>query len=268
MKVVEPKVFLIGETKLISSGVEGYLDEIGAPDWYSKGEEDYRTCPLSDAEILSEVMSRTCYNSFKIGLNPNITKIREGNKKHLANIINVGHGSVLEHAVLNFVFVDVSRVFTHELVRHRAGVAISQQSMRFVRLQNLKAWIPSCFKQTPIEEKMIQVFEDLEGIQVELSQMTDIDNEKSFKKKKTLTSAFRRMAPIGVATTIGWSCNFRALRFVLEQRTHPSAEEEIRLVFNKVWDIVKRRYPNMFQGYNEDMVDGYVHLIPNTLRKV
>lgn len=264
MKVTTPKVFLIGETQLIKSGVQAYLDEIGAPEWKPVGEQ----LPLSPPEVLSEIYSRTCYNSFKPGLNPNVTKIREGNKEHLANIIDVGHGSVLEHAVLNFVFVDVSRVFTHELVRHRAGVAISQQSMRYVRLNNLKAWIPSILRESLLKEKMIQVFEDLEEVQVALANMTDIHNEKDFKKKKTLTSAFRRMAPIGVATTIGWSCNFRALRFVLEQRTDPAAEEEIRLVFNMVWDIVKHRYSNMLQGYNEKMVDGYVHLTPKKLRKV
>lgn len=267
MEVTEPKVFLIGETRFIESGVQAYLNEIGATDWYSHNEEgDMRT--LSPSEILTEIMSRTCYNSFKPGLNPNVTKICEGNQKHLANIIDVGHGSVLEHAVLNFVFVDVSRVFTHELVRHRAGVAISQQSMHYVRLQNLKAWIPSCFKNTRMQQKMMKVFEDLEEVQVELAVMTSISREKDFKKKKVLTSAFRRMAPIGVATTIGWSCNFRALRFILEQRTDPTAEEEIRLVFDKVYEIVKHRYPNMLQGYNEEIVDGYIHLTPKKLRKV
>ncbi|HIA46386.1 MAG TPA: hypothetical protein EYN96_00100, partial [Candidatus Hydrogenedentes bacterium] len=66
----------------------------------------------------------------------------------------------------------------------------------------------------------------------------------------------RRVAPIGVATTIGWSCNFRTLRHVIEMRTEPSAEEEIRLVFSQVYDLLKDKYPNLLGDYEEEMVDG------------
>ena len=44
----------------------------------------------------------------------------------LKNIIEVGHGSVLEHATFNFILTGVSRSFTHELIRHRGGFAFSQ----------------------------------------------------------------------------------------------------------------------------------------------
>ena len=44
----------------------------------------------------------------------------------------VGHGSVLEHAVWNFIITGVSRSFTHELIRHRAGFGYSQLSQRYV----------------------------------------------------------------------------------------------------------------------------------------
>jgi thymidylate synthase (FAD) len=39
---------------------------------------------------------------------------------------------VLEHAVWNFIIAGVSRAFTHELVRHRAGFGYSQLSQRYV----------------------------------------------------------------------------------------------------------------------------------------
>ena len=44
----------------------------------------------------------------------------------------------------------------------------------------------------------------------------------------------RRFAPDGVATCIMWTANVRALRHVIEARTAPGAEEEIRLVFAEV----------------------------------
>ena len=77
-----------------------------------------------------------------------------------------------------------------------------------------------------------------------------------FAKKKILTSAMRRVAPIGLATTIGWSASARARRWTMEMRTHPSAEEEIRLVFGKVGETVCKRYPHTFGDFTIEMVDG------------
>jgi len=263
MNFVEPKVFLVGETKIEQLGMADYLTHIKVPAWSTSNVgEGPGHC--SDSEEITEVMGRLCYKSFEPGLNPNVTKVREGNDTYMANIIKVGHGSVMEHAVLNFIFADVSRVFTHELVRHRVGTAMSQESLRYVRLTDLNAFIPKClteeFQDDEALEFMEEKFKEMEGWQEELAEMFDIDNEKDFKKKKTLTSAFRRMAPIGLATSIGWSCNFRTLRHVLEMRTSPHAEEEIRHVFAQVYEIVKERYPNFFSDYQVDMVDGYPHV--------
>ena len=61
---------------------------------------------------------------------------------------------------------------------------------------------------------------------------------------------------MGVATTIGWSCNLRTLRHVIEQRTDPSAEEEIRLLFSNVFSIVQKQFPNVFADYETEMVNG------------
>jgi len=101
-----------------------------------------------------------------------------------------------------------------------------------------------------------EAMEKLEQVQIKLAEAYDIDNMKDFGIKKKLTSAFRRVAPIGVATTIGWSCNFRTLRHVIEMRTEPHAEEEIRLVFAQVYNILKDRYPNLLGDYEVEMVDG------------
>ena len=249
MEFVRPKVFLVGETRVIEKGLQAYLDSVGAPDWH--------TDAPSDAERLCEVFGRLCYRSFEPGLNPNVTKVRQGNAKYLGHVIEVGHGSVLEHAVLNFIFAGVSRVFTHELVRHRSGVAISQESLRFVRLDALSAYVPTAIRENEQGmEIFVKTFEQLETIQKSLAELYKIDDAKSFGVKKELTSAFRRLAPTGVATTIGWSCNFRTLRHVIERRTDPAAEEEIRVVFAMVYDVVKDRYPNMFADYTVTEVDG------------
>ena len=101
-----------------------------------------------------------------------------------------------------------------------------------------------------------RTFEQLEALQRELAELYGIDDEARFSEKKKLTSAFRRLAPIGLATTIGWSCNFRTLRHVIEHRTDPHAEEEIRYLFGEVYQLVQARYPNLFQDYEVEIVDG------------
>lgn len=253
MHRVEPKVFLVGETRIVEDGLRAYLEHLGVPDWTSDAP--------TDAERLVEVMGRLCYRSFKPGLNPNVTKIRERNDDYLANILKVKHGSVIEHPVMNFVFSDVSRVFTHELVRHRVGTAMSQESLRFVRLDDLGLWLPTVIRE---DEKAMEIFartfQDLEKLQIELAEHFRLDDEGvPFHRKKVVTSAMRRIAPDGLATTIGWSANPRTLRHVLEMRTDPGAEEEIRLVFGMVGEIVTARYPNLFGDYEVEIVDGHPH---------
>lgn len=247
---MEPKAFLIGETRVVEEGLKQYLEHIGVSEWTSDAP--------SDPERLVEIMGRLCYRSFKPGLNPNVTKIRGHNKDYLENIVNVKHGSVIEHPVINFIFADVSRVFTHELVRHRVGVAISQESLRFVRLDDLGLWLPTVIQE---DEQAVQIFcktfEQLEQLQLELAEHFQLDKDGTpFHRKKTVTSAMRRIAPIGLATTIGWSANLRTIRWVLEMRTDPSAEEEIRLVFGKVGEIVTFRYPHIFGDFSVEEVDG------------
>lgn len=245
-----PKVFLVGETRVIDQGLNDFLEHVGAPNW--------KTDAISDSEKLIEVMGRLCYRSFEAGLNPNVTRVREGSHDYLQNVIKVRHGSVCEHAVVNFIFSDVSRVFTHELVRHRAGTAISQESLRFVRLDDLGLWLPTIITEDEEATKIfVKTFEQLESLQLELAQHFDLDGkDMPFSKKKIITSAMRRIAPIGLSTSIGWSANMRALRHVIEMRTEPVAEEEIRLVFGQVAEICQERYPNLFDDFEIEIVDG------------
>lgn len=244
MQKVEPKVFLIGETAIRQAQLRAYLDFVGAEDW--------ETDASSDGEALIEFMGRLCYRSFKPGLNVNVTKVREGSGNYLANIIKSGHGSVLEHVQLNFVFANVSRVFTHELVRHRVGTAFSQESLRYVRLTDLGLWLPPEIEADPALAKMFEeTFESLEQLQLKMAEHLKLDEEGiPFAKKKQYTSAMRRLAPIGLATAIGCSMNIRTVRHLITMRTSRHSEVEIRRVFDQVARICKGNYPGLFADYN------------------
>jgi len=239
-------VFLVGETRINEPEIRKYLAHVGAPEW--------DTNAPTAGEYLMEFMGRLCYRAWKPGMNANVTKVREGNDKYLANIIGVKHGSVLEHCVTNWVFADVSRVFTHELVRHRAGTAFSQESLRFVRLTDLGLWLPPEIEaQSWLKELFEETFKNLEELQVAMAEKLRLDDPGfQFKEKKVLTSLMRRLAPLGLATTIGASFNFRALRHVIEMRTAESAEVEIRLVFDMVAEIAKKKWPNVFADFDRN----------------
>lgn len=167
--------------------------------------------------------------------------------------------SVLEHASASFVFANVSRVFTHELVRHRAGVAISQESLRFVRLDDLGLWAPTVIREDEHAMSIFaRTFRELEQLQKELALHFKLDEPGvQFDLKKEVTSAMRRIAPDGLATTIGWTANFRTIRHVVAMRTNRSAEEEIRLVFGDVARLCQEKFPNFFLDMKSEKINGY-----------
>jgi thymidylate synthase (FAD) len=256
MKFTYPEVYLLAETKVSNHGIAGMIRALGGDGnaWVDN------TAAPSGGELLVEVAGRLCYKSFEPGLNPNVSKVREGNDLYIKNILASKHGSVLEHATVTFAFINVSRVFTHEIVRHRAGTAFSQESLRYVRLDELSAWFPPGLDDPEDVGTSVEVtrgetanaefesaFSGAERVYKNLVDLFKIETLKNFDLKKKLTSAFRRVAPIGLATNIVVTANHRAWRHIIEQRTSPHAEEEIRLVIGEVANILKRTYPNIYQ---------------------
>jgi thymidylate synthase (FAD) len=250
-KIVVPKVFLIAETLLHEEGRGAFLAAIGAP-------ADWRTDAASDAEELCEIAGKSCYLSFSADLNKNLTRVGgRSNFDYLqAGIVGTRHGSVLEHATVTLAFVDVSRVFTHELVRHRAGAAYSQVSGRYVRTDELGYFLPSAIAANEEAAAIFAMaFKSMEIWAMDLAAIFDIDNLKNFNLKKTLTSAFRRLIGNGQANHIVATFNHRALRNIIELRTSRHAEEEIRLVFSKVFALVRCRYPALYADARVESVD-------------
>jgi len=49
----------------------------------------------------------------------------------IEQLIESGHHTVLEHPVFSFAIEGISRICSHQLVRHRIGIAISQRSQRY-----------------------------------------------------------------------------------------------------------------------------------------
>lgn len=242
-----PSVFLIARPSVDVSGMAAYLESVGGGSWLELRTEDAES--MNGGELLAEFAGRICYRSWEPGLNANVTRIRTDRTAYFANVLQSFHGSVLEHANYSFAFRNVSRVFTHELVRHRAGSAFSQESLRYVRLTDIGFRVAPALE--PIRDQVINLVETLEEFQLSAADKLNLDNEEMpFAVKKEITSALRRLAPIGLSTDILWTANIRTLRHVIEMRTAPGAEEELRLVFDEVARAMKAEAPNLFQDFN------------------
>jgi len=257
MRRVEPSIYLVGESQLHEAEVERYLSEAYGKEgegWFKDniGEGRDPNNP-SGSELITEIMGRLCYRSFAPGLNKNVTKIRDGNLEYIGNILKQKHGSVIEHGSTNWIIRDVSRVFTHELVRHRAGVAVSQESLRYVRGDDLGLWLPKDPAITPEIEALCEkkFLSDEEFYRLLSGKLGMDDPGCGFEYKKKWTSFLRRFLPQGMATTIGITINFRALRHVLEMRTAAGAEVEIRVVFDAIAVVAKERWPAFMQDFDK-----------------
>ena len=214
-----------------------------------------------------------------------MSKIRTDSNQYHENILKSRHGSVTAHGHVTYAFEDVSRTFTHEVVRNAVGNSFSQESLRYVRLTDIRFWVPPTIARNKerkvlgfrhgrpgaAEETFVgtptDIFEHVvatcEWAQRALAKYYDIENVRDFETKKKLTSAFRRVAPIGLATGIGISFNLRSLRWIIEQRTERHAEEEIRLVFGMVAEDAVRRWPRVFQDFERvDTDDGLAEWVP------
>jgi thymidylate synthase (FAD) len=247
MHATEPSVFLLARPSVDLDGMRSYLRDVGGQSWLERRVQE-AGAELNAGELLVEFGGRACYRSWEPGLNPNVTRVRADQREYFANILRSAHGSVLEHANYSLMIRNCSRVFTHELVRHRAGSAFSQESLRYVRLTDIGFRVPPALE--PVREQVLAIVEQLEEFQVSAAEELGIDEESvPFHVKKEVTSALRRLAPIGLSTDILWTANARTLRHVIEMRTAAGAEEELRLVFDKIAHIMQAEAPGLFQDF-------------------
>jgi thymidylate synthase (FAD) len=256
MHETNPQVFLIARPSIDVEGIRGYLADVGGESWLDRRLEESEGTP-NGGELIVEFGGRACYRSWEPGLNANVTRVRNDQREYFANILRSAHGSVMEHANYSFVIRNCSRVFTHELVRHRAGSAFSQESLRYVRLTDIGFRVPPALE--PVREQVLSIVEQLEQFQLTAAAELGIDEEGvPFHVKKEVTSALRRLAPIGLSTDIVWTANVRTLRHVIEMRTAPGAEEELRLVFDVVARIMQAEAPGLFQDFAQDEEGSWV----------
>jgi thymidylate synthase (FAD) len=234
--VSEPRVYLVGRQTVDADAVQQFLAEHGTT---------WSTDSAVGAEALCEMAGRVCYMSFGKG--------RKSNAEYLGNIIEVAHGSVLEHAVWNILITGVSRSFTHELVRHRAGFGYSQLSQRYVDENTADFIEPACIAEDPelhaIWLESISLAHQAYCRLVEHLQRKFADEPSGTLRRKLARQAARSVLPNATETKIFVTGNGRAWRHFIELRASEHAEIEIRRVAILILRLLQREAPNVFGDY-------------------
>lgn len=261
IKIVErPHVYLIGSNEIQPNGLAQFLfdEQVTGQAHHAK----------TSGEALVETAGRLCYMSFD--------KPRPGgNRAYIEHILEVGHGSVLEHAVYTLIVTGVSRSLTHELIRHRVGISPSQLSQRFVDESDVAfvlppalaplypAWVGGCLSH-PIERWVRGRQEDLEEYKLwaEHLESASTEPDKTLRRKQARETA-RSVLPNCTETKICLTGNARAWRHMLELRGSLQADAEFRRLTLYLLKTLRQASPILFGDYV--IQDGVIF---NTWKKV
>ena len=199
------------------------------------------------AEEVIEDACRTCYLSFHRKNPP------ESTRELISKILEKQHHSVLEHASATFRVLGASRVFTHEMVRHRF-VSPSQQSQRYCDEGNSTVIIPSTVESNydALEEFKTAIAK----CQLAYKRMVDLGIPKEDA---------RYVLPEGTVSEIVLTGNFREWRHVFEVRCNRRAHWEIRWVCNSMLRILNKEAPivfgDLYSKHLEELDNVYKHCV-------
>ncbi len=256
----KPRVYLVGRPSLAEQGLSRFFNDEGVSFSIlsrrvvlADEECHWEADTDNSAELLCMTAGKVCYDAFGKG--------RSDTGEYLGNIIESKHGSVLEHVSWNFIIAGVSRVFSHEHVRHRVGIAISQRSQRYVNESEAGQVLLPMIENNPEARRVWEAA--VAASQVAYDKLVKIlaeDLREHLDKTlltKTVRSAARSIMPNSTETYLFWTANARALRHYIEMRASRHADIEIRRVAVQILKIMQSEAPNLFADYRLlDLPDG------------
>lgn len=260
MLIWQPDVTVIGQTQFDSEGFDQWMILNGLADHQTAHFDSPLHALWNDVtddyalERMVEFGGRHCYRSWEKG---------RSRADYVRNIIEMGHGSVLEHSTLNLAIQGVSRSLSHELVRHRVGVAISQESQRYVEASDIQFVVPPlvaylaggafsvmstlrCDFEKECEHARL-TYTLLQEQLVERIKESSPNVKSLTLIKKRANEAARAHLPNASETRLLWSPNLRLLRHFLWLRGGEGADLEIRQLAVTLLDVAQQRAPTTFE---------------------
>jgi thymidylate synthase (FAD) len=149
-----------------------------------------------------------------------------------------GHFDVLEHVIYSFEIKDVSRVLSHQLVRHRMA-SYSQISARIVATRGFSlpdlSYIYDRKRRDQIMQDMTQA----------LSAQWDLYDH--LREKGVRPEDARYIVGEGQTTSLIMTLNARSLAHIIRTRLNPEAQWEIRELASTLLELVKPTAPIIWE---------------------
>ena len=193
---------------------------------------------------------------------------QESIARYVKMLANLGHLSPIEHISFTFAAEGVSRTLTHQLVRHRLA-SYSQQSQRYVRLDEFEYIIPPQIEKNPEARKIF--IETMEKDQEAYDMLTSLltkehyeaflagGDDKRTAKNKAVKKAIedaRYVFPNACETKIVFTMNARTLLHFFNLRSCNRAQWEIRQMSDEMVKLVKNISPNLFENAGPSCITG------------
>ncbi|MCP8308793.1 MAG: FAD-dependent thymidylate synthase [archaeon] len=202
-----------------------------------------------DLERVCASAMRSCYSEYsasELYLRKDLLSDADV-KRMLEKALQLGHHDVMEHGSLTYSLENVSRVFTHQLVRHRIA-SFSQQSQRHVRIGKDDWFV----KPPSIKDEKVQV--EVNGSKIELSydDLMTISEQiyKAYSEKGLHKEDARFIVPSACKTNITVTANPREFRHIFSQRCDSAAQWEIRDVCWAMLASAKLIAPTIFKAFD------------------
>lgn len=244
-----PTVYLVARPQFDGKSFLAFLQQ--------ENERWQRSEGATPPEEIVEAAGRICYMSFGPRQAP------RSNAEYIARLIRMGHESVLEHVSWSFLITGVSRAFTHQLVRHRVGVAFSQLSQQYHDESEAKFVMSSHVARSPAaaaawrraidtaRAAYLEIYEALSPGSPEASE------EERRELRRAWRSAARSVLPNATETKIFMTANARALRHLFAVRGEIMGDEEMRQVMAQILGLVREEAPTLFADFDiETLHDG------------
>lgn len=175
-------------------------------------------------ELLTRA-GRRCYHSDRRG----------DDAEYIRKRIEAEHYSILEHASATFEIKGISRVCSHQLVRHRLA-SYSQESQRYVDISAPEFIIPP------------SIANNIEALA--LWRMYEFDATQTYRDLRAIGIAKEdaRSVLFGVAATnLIMTMNFREFRHFINVRLSMAAQWEIRALAKEIFRQLYELCPCVFE---------------------
>jgi thymidylate synthase (FAD) len=198
----------------------------------------------SEPERTVALAAKLCYSP--VGVEQLSERIDDGEcERFIKRLLEMGHLSPFEHASFTFGLEGISRVTSHQLVRHRIA-SYSQQSQRYVKKTGRFEHVipPSIKKNKTLSSRFRRVMDELQATYHEFVE-TGVPAEDA-----------RYVLPGAAETKLVVTMNARELRHFFRQRCCTRAQWEIRNMAELMLQRVREVAPTLFADSGPPCIEG------------